>query len=55
MKFVWSQAYERRFQVLKYRLTYISVLTLPEGTKGFIVYCDAYRVGLGVFLFNMGR
>ena len=24
------------------------VLTLPEGTKGFVVYCDASRVGFMV-------
>ena len=23
------------------------VLTLPEGSDGFVVYCDASRVGLG--------
>ena len=23
------------------------MLNLPEGTKGFVVYCDASRVGLG--------
>jgi len=26
------------------------VLTLPEGTHGFVVYCDASRVGLGCVL-----
>ena len=33
--------------MLKDRLTSAPVLTLPEGTKGFVVYCDASRVGLG--------
>ena len=27
------------------------VLTLPEGTQGFVVYCDASRVGLDFFCF----
>ena len=31
------------------------VLTLPEGTKGFVVYCDASRVGLGCFLMQHGK
>ena len=29
------------------RLTNAPVLTLSEGTQGFVVYCDAYKVGLG--------
>ena len=32
------------------RLTTTPVLTLPEGTKGFILYCDASRMGLGCVL-----
>ena len=40
-KFEWSEACERRFQILKDRLTSAPVLTLPEGTKGFVVYCVA--------------
>ena len=46
-KFERSEAYEKRFQLLKDRLTSAPVLTLLEGTKGFVVYCDASRVGLG--------
>ena len=46
-KFERSEACERSFQMLKDRLTSTSVLTLLEGTKGFVVYCDASRVGLG--------
>ena len=49
-KFEWSEACERSFPILKDRLTSALVLTLPEGTKGFIVYCDASRVGLGFML-----
>ncbi|WMV13706.1 hypothetical protein MTR67_007091 [Solanum verrucosum] len=45
--FLWSEAYEKSFQELKDRLTSILVLTLPEGTDGFAVYCDASRIGLG--------
>ena len=46
VKFEWSEACEKSFQELKDRLTYAPVLTLPEGTEGFVVYCDASRVGL---------
>ena len=31
------------------------MLTLPEGTQGFVVYCDASRVGLGCVLMQNGK
>ena len=31
------------------------LLTLPEGTKGFVVYCDASRVGLSCVLMQHGK
>lgn len=37
------------------RLTIAPVLTLPEGTKGFMVYFDTLRVGLDYVLINNGR
>ena len=40
-KFEWLEACEKSFQLLKDRITADPVLTLPEGTKGFVVYCDA--------------
>ena len=49
-KFEWSVACEKSFKLLKHKLTSAPVLTLPEGTKGFVVYCDASRVGLGCVL-----
>ncbi|WMV25004.1 hypothetical protein MTR67_018389 [Solanum verrucosum] len=49
-KFEWSEACEKSFEELKDRLTSGLVLTLPEGTNGFVVYCDASRVGLGCVL-----
>ena len=42
VKFEWSKECERRFQILKNRLTSAPVLTLPEGTKCFVVDCDGY-------------
>ena len=49
-KFEWSEECERSFQMFKYRLTFAQVLNLPKGTNGFVVYCDAYQVGLGCVL-----
>ncbi|WMV55530.1 hypothetical protein MTR67_048915 [Solanum verrucosum] len=31
------------------------MLTLPEGTQGFVAYCDASRVGLGYVLMQNGK
>ena len=33
----WSEVCEKSFQFLKNKLTFAPVLTLPEGTKGFVV------------------
>src|SRR5688572_23431403 len=54
-KFQWSLDCEKSFQELKDRLTKAPVLTLPEGTDGFVVYCDASRVGLGCVLMQNGK
>ena len=47
IEFEWSEACERSIQVLKDRLTSPPVLTLQEGTKGFVVYSDASPLCLG--------
>ena len=47
IKFEWSEACEKSFQMLKDRVTSALILTLWEGTKGFVVYCDASYKGLG--------
>ncbi|KAH0781380.1 hypothetical protein KY290_000978 [Solanum tuberosum] len=54
-KFIWSKAYEKRFQGLKDSLTSAPVLTLPEVTDGLVVYCDASRIGLGYVLMQNGK
>ncbi|WMV36918.1 hypothetical protein MTR67_030303, partial [Solanum verrucosum] len=46
------EACEKNFQELKKRLITASVLTLPQGTQGFVVYYDASRVGLGCVLMH---
>ncbi|WMV41436.1 hypothetical protein MTR67_034821 [Solanum verrucosum] len=50
VKFQWTEACEKSFEELKTRLTTAPVLTLREGTQGFVVYCEASRVGLGFIL-----
>ncbi|WVZ70742.1 hypothetical protein U9M48_019385 [Paspalum notatum var. saurae] len=43
------------FDELKKRLTTAPVLTLPDLTKGFTVYCDASKEGLGCVLMQEGK
>jgi ribonuclease HI len=49
-KFVWSEDCEKSFQELKKRLTTAPVLTLPDTSKPFEIFCDASRTGLGCVL-----
>ena len=41
--------------MLKDMLTSSPVLTLLEGTKGFVVYCDVSRVWLGCVIMQHGK
>ncbi|GKC72187.1 putative reverse transcriptase domain-containing protein, partial [Tanacetum coccineum] len=50
MKFDWSKKAEAAFQLLKQKLCSAPILSLPEGSENFVVYCDASRKGLGVVL-----
>ncbi|XP_069148139.1 uncharacterized protein [Solanum lycopersicum] len=47
VKFQLSDDCEKSFVELKTRLSTTPVLTLPNGSDGYVVYCDASRVGLG--------
>ena len=47
VKFQWSDNLEKSFAELKTRLTTAPVFTLLEGSDGYVIYCDASRVGLG--------
>ncbi|WMV32596.1 hypothetical protein MTR67_025981 [Solanum verrucosum] len=54
-KFVWSDECEESFQTLKERLVSAPILSLPDGLAGFVVYCDASRIGLGCVLMQSGK
>jgi hypothetical protein len=54
MPYVWSDKCEASFQELKTRLTTIPVLTLPDTSKDFVVYCDASTQGLKCVLMQGG-
>ncbi|GJW57879.1 putative reverse transcriptase domain-containing protein [Tanacetum coccineum] len=50
VKFDWSEKAEAEFQLLKQKLCSAPILSLPEGSENFVVYCDASRKGLGAVL-----
>ncbi|KAF5807867.1 putative nucleotidyltransferase, Ribonuclease H [Helianthus annuus] len=49
-KYDWGVKQEEAFQLLKSKLCDAPILSLPEGTEDFVVYCDASRQGLGCVL-----
>jgi hypothetical protein len=54
-KYVWSKECDETFQTLKKLLTTSPVLTQPDITKPFGVYCDASGTELGCVLMQEGR
>jgi hypothetical protein len=53
-EFKWTDAYQDSFEELKRRLTTAPVLVMPDLQKGFDIYCDASRQGLGCVLMQEG-
>ncbi|GKB96224.1 putative reverse transcriptase domain-containing protein, partial [Tanacetum coccineum] len=49
-KYEWGKEEEEAFQMLKQKLCSATILALPEGTKDFMVYCDASLKGYGAVL-----
>ncbi|WVZ63305.1 hypothetical protein U9M48_012946 [Paspalum notatum var. saurae] len=52
--FIWTRERQAAFDELKNRLTTALVLTLPDLTKSFTVYCDASKECLGCVLMQEG-
>ncbi|GKA66144.1 putative reverse transcriptase domain-containing protein [Tanacetum coccineum] len=50
VKFYWGDKEEAAFQLIKKKLCSAPILALPEGSKDFVVYCDALHKGLGAIL-----
>ena len=55
VKFKWDDRCEEAFQELKRRLTSAPILIVSDRGKGYTVYCNASRVGLGCVLMQSGR
>nr|GEY51084.1 hypothetical protein [Tanacetum cinerariifolium] len=49
-KYEWGKDEEEEFQLLKQMLCYAPILALPEGSKDFVVFCDASLKGFGAVL-----
>nr|GFA98306.1 putative reverse transcriptase domain-containing protein [Tanacetum cinerariifolium] len=48
--FVWGNNKEEAFQTLKRKLCSVPILSLPEGSEDFVVYCDASLKGFKAVL-----
>ncbi|GJW31166.1 putative reverse transcriptase domain-containing protein [Tanacetum coccineum] len=55
IKFDWGEKEENAFQLIKQKLCSAPILTLPEGSEDFVVYCDASHKGLGVVLMKIEK
>ena len=53
--FKWGDNQDAAFQTLKKALCSAPILSLPEGTEDFVVYCDASNQGLGCVLMQRGK
>nr|GEX84559.1 retrotransposon protein, putative, Ty3-gypsy subclass [Tanacetum cinerariifolium] len=52
-KFVWNEEW-KSFEDLKRRSVSSFILTLPSGTRGYQIFCDASKKGLGCVLMQHG-
>nr|GEY99356.1 putative reverse transcriptase domain-containing protein [Tanacetum cinerariifolium] len=53
--FDWGKEHERAFQTLKDKLCNVHVLALLDGLEGFVVYCNAFGLGLCCVLMQRGN
>ena len=55
VKFQWSDDYGKSFAELKNRLSTAPVLTLPDCSDGYVIYCNASRVCLCCVLIHRDK
>nr|GEV69557.1 hypothetical protein [Tanacetum cinerariifolium] len=48
--YIWGDDEEEAFQTLKLKLCSAPILSLPEGSEDFVMYCDASLKGFGAIL-----
>jgi hypothetical protein len=51
----WTHACQDSFNQLKFKLMSPPVLVMPDVQKGFNIYCDVCRLGLGCVLMQEGH
>ncbi|GJW68021.1 putative reverse transcriptase domain-containing protein [Tanacetum coccineum] len=54
-KYEWGKEQEGAFQTLKDDLCNAPILSLPDGSEDFIVYCDESNEGFGCVLMQRGK
>ncbi|GJR97414.1 putative reverse transcriptase domain-containing protein [Tanacetum coccineum] len=54
-KYEWGKDEEEAFQFLKQKLCCAPILALPEGSKDFVMYCDASFKGFGAVLMQQEK
>ncbi|GJY01422.1 putative reverse transcriptase domain-containing protein [Tanacetum coccineum] len=54
-KYEWGEKHEEAFRTLKDNLCNAPILSLPDGVKDFVVYCDASNQGLGCVLMQRDK
>ncbi|GKC32070.1 putative reverse transcriptase domain-containing protein [Tanacetum coccineum] len=54
-KYEWGEKEEEAFQTLKNNLCDAPILSLPDGVKDFVVYCDASNQGLSCVRMQRGK
>ncbi|GJS68339.1 putative reverse transcriptase domain-containing protein [Tanacetum coccineum] len=54
-KYEWGMEQEEAFQTLKDNLCNAPILSLLDGPKDFVVYCDASNQGFGCVLMQRGK
>ncbi|GKE42807.1 putative reverse transcriptase domain-containing protein [Tanacetum coccineum] len=54
-KYEWSKEQEESFQTLNDNLCNAPILSLSEGSKDFVVYCDVSNQGLSCVLMQRGK
>nr|GEV82697.1 hypothetical protein [Tanacetum cinerariifolium] len=54
-KYEWAKEQEEAFQTLKDNLCDAPIFSLPDGSKEFVVYCDASNQGIAYVLMQKGK
>ncbi|GKD25655.1 putative reverse transcriptase domain-containing protein [Tanacetum coccineum] len=54
-KYEWGVEQEEAFQTLKDNLCNAPIMSLPDGSEYFVIYCDTSNQGLGYVLMQRGK